>query len=98
MPKLPSKRVYHTALETALEWSLVRIKYGHPIELNVLIFIVGWIMTFLRYALYLKEIQVMFTYSAQSMFLETLSVGLAMIVNISSCVRSSWGRGAAVIC
>lgn len=89
MPKLPSKRVYHTALETALEWSLVRIKDGHPIELNVLIFIMGWIMTFLRYALYLKIFRVMFTYSVQSMLLETLPVGLATIVNILSCVFSS---------
>ncbi|OJJ50097.1 hypothetical protein ASPZODRAFT_128703 [Penicilliopsis zonata CBS 506.65] len=64
--------------------------------LNVLLFTVGVALSALRYILYPQIFRVMITHPVQSLFLGTIPMGLATIINMfcDVCVPS-WGDGAA---
>lgn len=50
--------------------------------LNVLLFILGCIISVLRYTLYPEILKVMITHPVQSMFIGTFPMGLATIINM----------------
>lgn len=60
--------------------------------LNVFLFVLGCIMTSLRYTLYPEIFKVMITHPVQSMFIGTFPMGLATIINMICfvCVPA-WG-------
>lgn len=50
--------------------------------LNVLLFVMGCILSLLRYTLYPEILRVMVTHPVQSMFIGTFPMGLATIINM----------------